>query len=131
MLDGLSVKFLIRFFLRIWSKYPKAPGYFSRVVERWGGRLAEKTLEGRLFNGMLMSCNIKDHIQRQIYFRGAYEPIETYLFWLLLRPGMVVIDGGANVGQYTLVAAGAVGERGEVHAFEPVLTNFEQLSKHV
>lgn len=78
-----------------------------------------------------MKCDLRDHIQRQIYFRAAYEPIETYLFELLLRPGMVVIDAGANVGQYALIAASTVGDKGEVHAFEPVPTIFQRLRAHV
>ena len=121
----------LRLLLRAWSYFPKATGYMSEIVERWGGRLATRPLECRLSNGMRMTCDLKDHIQRQIYFRGAYEPIEAYLFQLMLRPGMVVIDAGANVGQYTLVAAGVVGPHGQVHAFEPVPTTFQLLVAHV
>jgi len=80
---------------------------------------------------MKMACDLADQIQRQIYFFGAYEPIEVYLLRYLLRPGMVVIDAGANVGQHTLIAAGAVGRDGEVHAFEPVPKSFRRLVAHV
>lgn len=121
----------LRFLLRTWSRFPKAPGYFYQIVERWGGRLGVDPLNCRLSNGMRMKCDLTDHIQRQIYFRAAYEPIETYLFESLLRPGMVVVDAGANVGQYALIAAGAVGHDGEVHAFEPVLRNFQRLTANV
>jgi FkbM family methyltransferase len=121
----------IRFLLRTWSRFPKAPGYLYQIVERWGARLGVKPLECRLFNGTKMSCDLGDQIQRQIYFFGAYEPIEVYLLTHLLRPGMVVIDAGANVGQHTLIAAVEVGRRGEVHAFEPVPKNFRRLVAHV
>jgi FkbM family methyltransferase len=122
---------LIRWLLRTWSRYPKAPGYLYQIVERWGERLAMQPLECRLFNGATMVCDVRDHIQRQIYFFGAYEPIEAYLFKLLMRPGMIVIDAGANVGQYTLIAAREVGRDGQVHAFEPVPATFQRLSAHV
>jgi FkbM family methyltransferase len=36
----------------------------------------------------------------------------------LLRPGDVVVDGGANLGAFTLVAASIVGPGGTVHAVE-------------
>jgi FkbM family methyltransferase len=36
-----------------------------------------------------------------------------------IRPGDTVIDVGANVGRYTLLAAELVGQSGHVHAFEP------------
>src|SRR5688572_5258274 len=127
----MPVRGVVRSLLRVWSRFPKAPGYLYQAVERWGSRLAVRPLECRLFNGARMTCDLRDHVQRQIYFFGAYEPIETYLFRLLLRPGMVVVDVGANVGLYTLIAAGEVGVRGEVHAFEPVPETFERLVDHV
>jgi FkbM family methyltransferase len=37
-----------------------------------------------------------------------------------LRPGMVSVDGGANVGVHTLIMADAVGPKGRVLAFEPL-----------
>jgi FkbM family methyltransferase len=37
----------------------------------------------------------------------------------LLRPGMTVIDAGANLGLYTVIAGRAVGSSGRVYAFEP------------
>jgi FkbM family methyltransferase len=117
----------IRFLLRTWSRFPKAPGYLTQVVERWGARLALEPIEGRLYNGMRMACDLGDIIQRQIYFRGAYEPVEAYLVAQLLSPGMVMIDGGANVGMYTLIAASEVGLHGKVHSFEPVPKNYERL----
>jgi FkbM family methyltransferase len=120
-----------RLLLRTWSRFPKATGYLTQVIERWGARLAERPLECCLSNGLRMTCDLRDHVQRQIYFRGAYEPIEAYLFRHLLRPGMVVVDAGANVGQYALNAALEVGRDGEVHAFEPVPSNFKMLKEHV
>ena len=66
-----------------------------------------------------------------MYFFGAYEPIDAYLFRTLLQPGMVVVDAGANVGQYSLISALQVGLEGAVHAFEPVPRNFDHLVAHV
>ncbi len=125
------LRLAIRSLLRTWSRFPKAPGYLYRIVERWGSRLGVEPLQCRLFNGMKMRCDLGDQIQRQIYFFGAYEPIEVYLLTHLLRPGMVVIDAGANVGQHTLIAAAQVGRDGEVHAFEPVPRNFQRLAAHL
>jgi len=121
----------LRALLRVWARYPKAPGYLYQIVERWGERLSVEPLQGRLFNGAMMWCDLADHVQRQIYFRGAYEPIESYLVRNLLQRGMIVIDVGANVGQYTLIAGMEVGAEGEVHAFEPVPTTCKRLRDHV
>jgi FkbM family methyltransferase len=54
-----------------------------------------------------------------IYYQGYSEP-ETKDFLLrFLQPGMVVLDVGAHIGEYTLLASQAVGKTGQVHAFEP------------
>jgi FkbM family methyltransferase len=51
--------------------------------------------------------------------QGTFEPFERDLFVGALRPGMVVLDVGANVGYYTLLAAREVQPEGVVYAFEP------------
>jgi FkbM family methyltransferase len=54
-----------------------------------------------------------------IYYQG-YSERETADFMMrFLRPGMTLIDIGAHIGEYTLLAAHAVGESGQVHGFEP------------
>ncbi len=58
---------------------------------------------------------------------GAYEPFTTELFRSCLKPGMIVIDGGAHVGLYSLIASREVGETGKVFAFEPDFYNFKAL----
>jgi FkbM family methyltransferase len=61
----------------------------------------------------------------------AFEVETTQLFETLLEPGMVVIDVGAHVGYYTLIAAKAVGPTGKVFAFEPDDSNYSLLIKNV
>jgi FkbM family methyltransferase len=53
-----------------------------------------------------------------IYF-GQYEQEESGLIAHLVRPGMTVLDIGANIGYFTLLMASLVGPRGQVHAIEP------------
>jgi FkbM family methyltransferase len=48
-----------------------------------------------------------------------WEPEETSFFISSLRKGDVVLDIGANIGWFTLVAAKHIGPSGQVHAFEP------------
>lgn len=62
---------------------------------------------------------------------GTYEREQTRLFEQLLSPGGVVLDVGANVGYYTLLASVLVGDGGAVHAFEPEPRNAEFLRHHL
>ena len=50
---------------------------------------------------------------------GSYEPDVTALFQELLRPGMCVLDVGANEGYYSALAAVRCGPTGCVVAVEP------------
>jgi FkbM family methyltransferase len=118
--------------LKLWQQAGVAPGWYYQTVERWGpGLHSGRPVAVRLRNGCRMSCDLRDHVSRQIYFHGLYEPIESYLFVHLLKPGDTVIDAGANVGQYTLLASTRIGPRGSVHSFEPVPATFALLSGHV
>ncbi len=120
-----------RWLLRSWARTGRKASRLFRLVERWGPRLADQPLQTRLPNGCVVSCDLGDFIARQVYFMGVFEPIESFLFTHLLRPGMTVIDAGANIGQYTLLAATAVGPAGTVHSFEPVPMIFDRLRTHV
>jgi FkbM family methyltransferase len=50
---------------------------------------------------------------------GEYEPHLTAVFERYCRPGMTVVDVGANLGYYSLLAARLVGPSGSVVALEP------------
>ncbi len=50
---------------------------------------------------------------------GSYKPHLTAVFERHCRPGMTVVDVGANLGYFTLLAARLVGPGGRVVALEP------------
>ncbi len=54
---------------------------------------------------------------------GQYEPEVTTALCKFCRPGMTVIDIGANAGYITILLSKLVGESGHVHAFEPIPQN--------
>ena len=66
-----------------------------------------------------------------LMFGGHWEMWITKLYCELLRPGMTVVDVGANFGYYTLLAAAGVRLESHVHAIEADPHNFEILNKNV
>lgn len=62
---------------------------------------------------------------------GTYETAQSQLFVRYIQAGHQVLDIGASVGYYTLLAARLVGRSGHVYAFEPDPTNLSFLRGHV
>jgi FkbM family methyltransferase len=83
-------------------------------------------------DGMTFYLNSQDeHLTQIVLHSGIWEPEETRSFCERVRPGDTVIDVGANVGWYTVLASRLVGEQGKVIAFEPDPINFAFLKRNV
>jgi FkbM family methyltransferase len=67
----------------------------------------------------------------RLMWAGAYERELVDLFKRTLKPGMTVLDVGANIGYFSATAAGLVGSKGNVHAFEPIPECFAQLQRNL
>ncbi len=76
--------------------------------------------------GYRMNLDLADWIQRNIYL-GCYEQPQTSQILSYLRPGMIFVDVGANVGYYSAMASSMVGA-GRVIAFEPNPYAYERLN---
>lgn len=62
---------------------------------------------------------------------GIYEKDTQRVFLNHVHPGDVVLDIGANVGFFTLLASKLVGSEGKVYAFEPLPRNMSILRAHL
>jgi FkbM family methyltransferase len=67
----------------------------------------------------------------RLMWGGAYERDLVALFKRALKPGMTVLDVGANIGYFSAIASGLVGSEGSVHAFEPVPESFTRLQRNL
>ncbi|SVC76482.1 uncharacterized protein METZ01_LOCUS329336, partial [marine metagenome] len=56
--------------------------------------------------------NPRDPVVSGALFFGVYEKSETNFIQHTLKPGMTVLDVGANIGYYTALAARRVGPNG-------------------
>ena len=62
---------------------------------------------------------------------GTYERETQQAFRMLIGRGSVVLDVGANVGFFTLLAATRTGPTGFVYSFEPLPRNLAYLRRHL
>jgi FkbM family methyltransferase len=60
-----------------------------------------------------------------------YQPEVSYFLANVLQQGDVVVEVGARVGYFTVIAGRAVGPSGRVYAFEPQAENYRRLRDHV
>jgi len=74
------------------------------------------------------------HLERHGDFVAFYEVLVEGGYRRLLDqivPGDVVVDAGANIGLFSLLASARVGSDGSVLAMEPNPENYQRLSAHV
>lgn len=85
-----------------------------------------------MWHGYRLRLNCADYFQRLTFALRRYPDVPTQMVvWRALRPGDTFIDGGANIGLVSLLAAWRVGTAGRVHAFEPNPSVLRQLRWHV
>jgi FkbM family methyltransferase len=87
--------------------------------------------------GSKMYVNVfdKDPSMRRTFrayaINRVHEESTTALFRKILKEGDIVVDLGANIGYFTLLAAKLVGKEGKVYAFEPEPRNYQYLTRNI
>lgn len=95
-------------------------------------RRAHGKIQVRDFDSDLnVDLSLSEHMQRRIFWTGYYNRRIVVLFNRMLRPGMTVIDVGANIGEISMIAAKRVGHTGHVIAFEPIDAIADELEANV
>ena len=81
--------------------------------------------------GFYWNIDLNSCVSKAIAYEGIWEPDTTKLILDFVKPGMHVLDIGANFGYYSLILARSVGPTGKVWAFEPVKKYRDQLIWHI
>jgi FkbM family methyltransferase len=92
--------------------------------------------------GFTLLLHGDNYLEEEILRSGVWEPPATQYMQQALKPGMVAVDVGANIGYFSFLMAHLVGRQGRVHAFEPypgyvdrmcaslAVNDFEQIELH-
>lgn len=68
---------------------------------------------------------------RMYIMPGVWEELTTEMFKKVIKEGDTVVDVGANIGYFTLLATRLVSRSGKVYAFEPEPRNYNLLLKNI
>jgi FkbM family methyltransferase len=112
------------------------PGQVGKraLVERLvDPRLARRAhgFAARTIHGARLAGDHRLIMPRCIYWFGVWEPLLSRWVEERLRPGDVVVDVGANMGYFSLLAAQRVGASGRVVAIEPAPPTFAKLTANL
>ena len=94
----------------------------ERRLELWKifkANMLRMPVRMRWYDGIQLGLILGNDLSRCVYVCGSYEPNEFNYLASYLKPGMVVVDAGANEGLYSLFASRRVGDAGLVLAVEP------------
>jgi FkbM family methyltransferase len=93
--------------------FPTLWGVVERTVNVHAPRVRATT-----WFGSVLDCRLGHMIEQQIFYTGVWEPDVSRFFRQWLEPGDQVVDAGANIGYFSLLAAHLVGPGGAVVAVE-------------
>jgi len=100
---------------------------YTKIYPVIGKKILPKHI---LFNGYKIFLDSVDAINLSTWSKD-FEPYEMLILKSEVKPGNVVIDVGANIGMYTLLATKLVGNVGKVYSFEPDPISFSNLKRNV
>lgn len=113
-------------------------GFTKRLTATWRALTLQidlfkkKDLIMRKIRNNKMLLNVRrPGISQELAIWGEREILETRIFNSVVKKGMVVVDLGANIGYYSLMAASLVSKTGMVYAIEPLPYNFSLLVKNI
>lgn len=78
-------------------------------------------------DGYILYNKHDQYVGKSFEYYGEFSQKETELFTQIIRPGMIVLDIGANIGAHTIFFARATTNQGFVFAFEPQRIVFQTL----
>ncbi len=123
---------MIRHLASIYRKLPIKPfrGTAKKLFDKYKSGDRNKVVVASR-DGVTYELNLNEAIDSSIYYDGCFEPMTVAIINKYVKPGMTVLDIGANVGCHTFRLAKLVGTGGKVIAFEPMAIAFTKFSRNL
>jgi FkbM family methyltransferase len=106
------------------------PGSFAKLLERQNRSLLKRAAGSLLPRRAL---RLLTGLWYRWRFTDLPDDVQSHLHIIthLVSPGDIVVDLGANIGQYTMALSRLVGQHGKVIAFEPVLSTYQMMVRNL
>lgn len=99
---------------------------------RWFTRVKKVRFVERNIQQFKLIIDLRDvGLSKELFLSDIREEEHIYMLERYLKPGMAVLDCGANIGYYTVMMGRMVGESGKIYSVEPSKDNYEMLSLNV
>ena len=109
-----------------------SPSWFANAIHSALNQIAAERYPvlpcGGALKGFRMRVDWKMH---RAFAYGSWEPEVVEVIQEYVKPGMTVLDIGAQSGYFSLLLSKIVGPSGKVIAFEPLPANFRVLEENV
>lgn len=113
-------------FLAVLMVWRNISYHFRRQV------LKQKTAVCKINGRYIMRLDLDDEaLGKELYINGFREELETEVVKTVIKPGMRILEPGANMGYYTLLMARLVGRAGRIYALEPFPENIKRLKHNI
>lgn len=110
---------------------PVAHAIFYHIVGKLNHAMGRRFFEKRIYNYRML-LDLEDRgISRTLLLFGERELEHKIMLERFLKPGMNVLDIGANIGYYALMELGLIGPSGRLVAVEPSPSNVELLRRNL
>lgn len=95
-------------------------------------KILKKAEVTRKVNNYPMILNFdEDGLSKHLMIHRKREISETETVKKIVKPGMCILEIGANIGYYTILMGKLVGKSGKIYAYEPYPPSVEILSRNV
>jgi len=101
------------------------------VVTTVARLLGKKTMVRSVHNYRLHLDTSDRGLSRTLFLLGRREMDHYKLLQDILKPGMNILDIGANIGYYAIMESLVIGPSGSLLAVEPMLPNIEMLRRNI
>jgi FkbM family methyltransferase len=105
---------------------------FNQIDHHINIKVLKKREVIRKVNNYPMILNFDEEgLSRQLMIHREREIFETETIKRIVKPGMCILEVGANVGYYTILMGKLVGKTGKIYAYEPYPSSVDILTRNV